>query len=67
MRLFAVARSATIMLRTASVSILSCAAAAVTTSADVMATTTYAWRAVSSSASILRNVALVITNWAFCC
>ena len=60
MILFTVARSATMGSCTASAFILSCAAATITASATAMATAIYARRTVSSSESILRNVALVI-------
>ena len=61
MKLFTVARSATMMSRAASASILSCAAAAVVASVAAVATIIYSRRAVSLYGSILRNVALVIT------
>ena len=63
MILFAMARSATTMLRAASASIFSCAAIAVAVAASSAAVVAAicARRAVSSSGSILRNVALVVT------
>ena len=60
MRIFAVARYAAMRLRASSASILSCAAAAVAASAAAVAAAMCAQRAVNSSGSILRNVALVV-------
>ena len=59
MRFFALARSATMMLCAASASILSCAAVA--DSAAAAAAAICAQRAVRSSGSILRNIALGVT------
>ena len=61
MKIFALARSTAMRLRDSSASILSCAAAAVAASADAVAAAIFARRAVSSSGSILRNIALVVT------
>ena len=55
------ARSATMRPRASLASILSCAAVAVATSVGAVAAVIYTRRAVRSSGSILRNVALVVT------
>ena len=54
-------RSAARSLRASSASILSCAAVAVAASVDAVAAANCDRRAVRSSGSILRNVALVVT------
>ena len=54
-------RSALMMLRAASASILSCADAPVSVRAAAVSAEICARRAVSSSGSILRNVALAVT------
>ena len=61
MRRFAVAMSAAMRLRASLASILSCAAVADSASVAAVATIICARRAVSSSGSILRNVALMVT------
>ena len=61
MRRFDVARSAAMRLHASSASILSCAAPPLAASAALVADAIYVWRAVSSSGSILRNVALMVT------
>ena len=60
MRLFTVARFATMKSRAASDSILSYATAAVAASTAAVTAAIFARRATSSSGSILRNIALVV-------